>query len=55
MSKFLLEQLESKFEELEIKETLEEDELEEAQIELEEDDDFVNEIVRRVAKRLLKK
>lgn len=32
-----------------------EEELEEAQIELEEDDDFVNEVVRRVAKRLLKK
>jgi hypothetical protein len=32
-----------------------EDELEEAQIELEEDDYFVNEVVRRVAKRLLKK
>ena len=32
MSKFLLEQLESKFEELEIKETLEEDELEEANV-----------------------
>lgn len=31
------------------------DELEEAQIELEEDDAFVNEVVRRVAKRLLNK
>jgi hypothetical protein len=32
-----------------------EEELEEAQIEMVEDDDFVNEIVRRVAKRLLKR
>ena len=32
-----------------------EEELEEAQIELEEDDTFVNEVVRRVARRLLKK
>jgi hypothetical protein len=31
------------------------EELEEAQIELEEDDTFVNEVVRRVARRLLKK
>ena len=32
-----------------------EDELEEAQIEMQDDDDFVNEIVRKVAKRLLRK
>jgi hypothetical protein len=31
------------------------DELEEAQIEMVEDDKFVNEVVRRVAKRLLKR
>ena len=48
-------ELEEGMHEDELDEAKHEDELDEAKVELEEDDAFVNEVVRRVAKRLLKK